>query len=146
MAGRPLTRVSRGILAELERKHPEWWDGICVRISCGESPDAIALEHRILPGAFMAWILKDEGRRNAYHGACASVSERDMWACRELAEKKKKDRAEVASAGLELETKFKLAEKWYPERYGKQKGEGRPQVLVLDASVLAEANKLLEGG
>ena len=118
MPGRPMTRQSHVILADLNQT-PEWWEGSLDRIACGDSPQDVAAEHCILFGVFMRWVYDEDHpeRRKDYEDALRIAAEARAHECIPIADNANAE-ADVARDRLRIDTRMKLAGKWHRERYG----------------------------
>ncbi|MCR4298192.1 MAG: hypothetical protein NUV75_05490 [Gallionella sp.] len=146
MAGQPLTRRSRQILAEMDA---EWWDGVFDRVASGGRLAGIAEEYCVVPGVLGTWV--EAHYRERYERALEVHGELRAQEIIPIADGvvpvKLPDGSEVypdeKRDRLRITARVNAAKAWHPERYGRSDNSvPGSMVIVFDADLLALAARL----
>lgn len=119
MPGRPLTRQSRRIIADLEND-PDWLVGTFDRLASGDPLDEVAGEYAILPSVLVRWFAEDEGRWAEYLRALEIAADVQMHRAIPIADGVAEDKTAIAKARLRIDVRQRLAGSWNQPRYGER--------------------------
>ena len=125
MPGRPLTRQSRVILADLSND-PDWWDDVFDRVACGDRLKDIAAEYCVLEGQMSLWI---ESRAELASRYDVALKARGNLCAEDIipiadGEVAMVDgtRSSEARDRLRIDARGNMAASWNRARYGKPTG------------------------
>lgn len=116
----------------LREQGEEWWDDVFDRIACGVSPRDIAKEYCLRYAILVRVIDETDARRAEYERALQIASDGFAHEVVSIADdgsndtyvdengKQKVDTDVVARSKLRIDTRLKIAARWYRSRYGEK--------------------------
>jgi hypothetical protein len=124
--------AAEGTLEELEQ-----------RLAEGETLQAVCLAWNVPRGRILSWLMADAKRYAAYERALEVAAHGFMAETVGIADAVE-DKDEVPAARLQVDTRFRLAEKHAPEKYGRREEVRVAPILVVNASLERVADALLD--
>lgn len=135
---------------------PEWWADVFDRIACGVSPRDIAKEYALRYAILARVIGETEARQAEYVAALEIASDGYAHEVVAIADdgsndtyvddegRRKVDTDVIARSKLRIDTRLKLAGKWFRGRYGETVKHEVAGTLKVDAGLVMAMGELLQ--
>ncbi len=123
----------------------EWWEQFLSDVANGDSLKALCADELLTVGETLRWISEDAERQTAFDRALKIAAEVKVLEAMEIADD---DEVEVARAKLRIDTRYRQAAKWSPQRYGERsvlEHTGRVESISITLALEQATQRVIEG-